>query len=135
MQYLAIDPGDKRTGLAVGDDRTGIVSPAGVIETSKPAQRLLMIERAITEHRPDELVLGLALNMDASEGPGAKKARQLAQQITERTGLPIHLVDERLTSELADQWMSGSSLTHKAKKKRRDALAAMAILKRFLEQA
>ena len=132
MRYLSIDLGDRRTGLAVGDDETKIATPAGRIETSDSHQRLRLIEGAIKEHRPDAIVLGLPLNMDGTEGPAARKARQVAEQIAVRTGLPVHPVDERLTSDSANDRLMGSGLTRKARKRYRDALAAAEILKDFL---
>ncbi|MFN9978159.1 MAG: RuvX/YqgF family protein, partial [Phycisphaerae bacterium] len=76
MRYLAIDLGDKRTGLALGDPVTGIVSPIEVIETPLAAnagtQLLADIAKRIETHlgrAEAELVLGLPLNMDGSEGP------------------------------------------------------------------
>jgi len=132
MRYLAIDLGQKRTGLAVGDDVTNIVTPAEVIQAASPKQRLEKIEQAILEHAPDAVVLGLPLNMDGSRGAPARSAEQLAEQIRGRTGIEVCLCDERLTSVAADEQLSQSGLTHKAKKLRRDALAAAAILRDFL---
>ena len=131
MRYLAIDLGDKRTGLATGDDVTRIATPAGIIETSKPQLRLSMIERAVKQEQPGALVVGLPLNMDGSEGPAAKKSRQLAGELAAHTGLPVHLADERLTSEAADQILRETGMTRKARKSRQDAVAAAAILNRF----
>ena len=135
MRYLAIDPGDKRTGLAVGDDLTHIVTPVEVIVTRNADERLRRIEKAIDQHGPDALILGLPLNMDGTTGPAAKAAQALAQTLETRTGLPVHLVDERLSSVAADEQMARTGLTHGQKKARRDALAAAAILHRFLEES
>jgi putative Holliday junction resolvase len=132
MRYLAIDSGGKRTGLAVGDDLTGQAGPVGMIETSDPATLLREIRQAIDEHAPDELVIGVPLNMDDTVGPAAKKAQALAMLLEQNTGLKVHCVDERLTSFEADELMKQSGLTHKQKKARRDALAATAILRDFL---
>ena len=134
MRSLAIDLGAKRTGLAVGDDETKIATPAGIIETASAEQRLDMIHRAIREHQPGALVVGLPLNMDGSEGPAGRRARQFARQLEARSALSVHLADERLSSDAADDHMTRSGLTHKAKKARRDALAAAEILRRFLER-
>lgn len=131
-RFLAIDPGGKRTGLAVGDDRTRHAGPVGVIEASDPTSLLRGVRDAIDEHGPDELVIGVPLNMDGSEGPAAKKAVALAILLEQHTGLKVHRVDERLTTFAADDLMSRSGLTHKQKKARRDALAAAAILRDFL---
>jgi len=131
-RYLAIDPGDKRTGLAVGDDVTGHAGPAGVIEAADPAALLRGLRQAIEEHGPDAIVVGVPYHMDGSEGPGARKALALAILLEEHTGLPVHRMDERLTSFEAEQMLHGQGLTHKQKKARRDALAATAILRDFL---
>ncbi len=132
MRYLAIDPGDKRTGLAIGDDQTRIVSPLQVIETSSPDERLRLISRVIADEQPDAIVVGLPLNMDGSEGEPAKRSRALAQTLSARLGLPAHLMDERLTSAAADAQLAGQGLTRDQKKARRDALAAAEILRDFL---
>lgn len=134
MRYLAIDLGERRTGLAVGDDQTKICSPIEVIETVHPSMRLNRLTQVIEEHAPDELVLGLPLNMDDTEGPAAKNARRFATELTDGFGLKVHLVDERLTSEAANQQLTEQGLTRGQKKSKRDALAAAEILRRFLEQ-
>lgn len=133
MRYLAIDLGDRRTGLAVGDEQSGIVSPVRVIDTRSGDERLRQLGVAIEDEQPDALVLGVPLNMDGSVGPAAKKSQALAELLRERFGLAVHLVDERLTSAAADQQMARSGWTHGQKKARRDALAAAAILRDFLE--
>jgi len=132
MRFLAIDPGDKRTGLAVGDDEVEIVTPVGVIEPSDPENLLRGVREAIEEHGPDALVIGLPLHMDGSPSPGSRKAEALALLLEQHTALPVHRVDERLTSFDADQLMNQTGLTHAQKRARRDALAACAILRDFL---
>lgn len=133
MRYLAIDLGERRTGLAVGDDETGIATPLEVIVTRGEGERLRRIGRAIGEHHPDALVVGLPLNMDSSSGPGVERAKRFAAELEKECALRVHLVDERLSSAAAEEQMSRSSLTHKKKKQWRDALAAAAILRGFLE--
>lgn len=132
MRYLAIDLGEKRTGLAVGDDGTGIASPVGVINTTGRGERIRQVGLAIEAHGPDALVLGVPLNMDGSDSPGVTKAKVFGEELAKRFGLPVHLFDERLTSVEADEQMAQSGLTHGQKKARRDALAAAAILRGFL---
>lgn len=133
MRYLAIDLGGKRTGLAVGDDVTMQAGPVDVIETADPATLLRELRGAIDIHGPDALVIGVPYNMDGTLGPAAKKAQALAMLLEQHTGLTVHLADERLTTYAADQLMQGQDLTHGQKKARRDALAATAILRDFLE--
>ena len=132
MRYLAIDLGDKRTGLAVGDDASGVVSPAGVVVCGAPHERRRQILRAVRDHGPDALVVGLPLNMDGTAGPAAGRCRDEARRLADASGLTVHLVDERATSQEADAQMARRGLTHGQKKARRDALAAANILRRFL---
>lgn len=140
MRYLAIDLGDKRTGLALGDSVTGIATPAGMVEVpiERGAGEALL---AALAGSADELlgtggaglVVGLPLNMDGTEGPRAKLVRAFAERLGSKTGLTVHLFDERRTSELADERMARSGLTHKQKKGRRDAIAAAVMLQGFLD--
>ena len=142
MRYLAIDLGDKRTGLALGDRETGLVSPLEVIECPIAADggKLLLdrLASAIQIHlgeatgsRADTLVIGLPLNMDGSEGPQAKKARAFGELLAQRTARTVVYHDERLTSVEADWSMSQSGMTRGQKKQKRDALAAAAILRDY----
>jgi putative Holliday junction resolvase len=136
---MAFDPGGKRTGVAVGDDRTGIVSPVKVVEAPGDAAHVdTLIEalmNVIAEHRPDALVVGVPINMDDTEGPAARWARALGERLGARAALPVHFQDERLSSYAADQAMARSGRTHRQKKNLRDALAAAEILRDFLESA
>ncbi|MCC6678705.1 MAG: Holliday junction resolvase RuvX [Phycisphaerales bacterium] len=140
MRYLCIDLGDKRTGIAVGDAITRLATPAEVLEVpidlNGGEALLAAIAKAIEEQigpGAGELVFGLPLNMDDTEGPRAKIVRAFAARVAERTRRVVHFHDERLSSASADWTMSQSGLTHKQKKQRRDALAAAAILRDFLD--
>jgi len=132
-RYLAFDIGDKRTGVAVGDDLLKQAGPVDMFETRDEADLLAHVTHAINTYGPDEIVVGLPLNMDGTEGPAAKRIHRLADAIQEKTGLVVHRFDERLTSFEADDQMRQSGLTRGQKKARRDALAAAAILRDFLE--
>lgn len=139
MRYLCIDLGDKRTGLALGDAITKIASPLDVLEIAlaeRGGEALIeALARACGDHlgAGDALVFGLPLNMDGSEGAPAKKVRDFATRVAARTGREVHFQDERLTSADADWSMARSGMTRGEKKQRRDALAAAAILRDFLE--
>lgn len=134
MRYLAIDPGGKRTGLAAGDDETRIITPLNTVHAGDDASRLAGILRALDRQGADALIIGLPLNMDGSEGPPARAARQLAATLRDRAGLSVTLVDERLSSAEADEAMARTGMTRGRKKQTRDALAACAILRRYLHE-
>lgn len=136
MKYLAIDLGDRRTGLAVGDVATGMALPLEVVrqdlKTDGGARLVEVLAQRAREHAPAGLVVGLPLNMDGTEGPRARLVRQIADLLSRRTGLPVHFQDERLTTAEADWRMARTGLTHAQKKERRDPLAAAALLADFL---
>lgn len=149
MRFLAIDLGDKRTGLALGDAVTRVVSALEVVEVGRDAAGgsalLDALSRVIAAHlgapravadgpAAGGLVIGLPLNMDGSEGARAKIAREFGEAIAARTGHHVWFQDERLTSVQADWDMAQSGLTRGEKKKRRDSLAASALLGDFLAQ-
>ncbi len=136
MRYHAIDLGNKRTGLATGDDETGMAFPAGQIEIarSQEAHLLAAIVDGIGEHGAQALVIGLPINMDGTEGDAAQRVRAFAAALGEKCNLPVHFQDERLTSFAADQSMSRSGRTRGEKKELRDALAAAEILRDFLSR-
>lgn len=134
MRYLSIDPGGKRTGLAIGDADTGSVGPVDVVQTRDRDTLVRAIAEAVGEYDAEALVIGMPLNMDGTPGPAAKQAEALAQRLERETGLAVHRVDERLSSYAADQQMAGSGLTRGRKKARRDALAAAVILQDFLDR-
>lgn len=132
VRYLAIDLGDKRTGLAGGDSVLKLVQPLDVLTVPRGPALLETLARAVEQHGPDALVVGIPLNMDGTEGAPAQEVRAFARLLAERTGLPVHLQDERLSSFEADARMARSGRTHKDKRKLRDALAACAVLEDFL---
>jgi putative Holliday junction resolvase len=141
MRYVAIDLGDKRTGLAVGDSETRLVSPLTVLEspiTVRSGEQLLddlakAIGDQVSPQAAAELVVGLPLNMDGTEGPRAKLVREFAARIEKKTRRVVRFQDERLTSAEANWGMARSGMTRGEKKAKRDALAAAVVLKDFLE--
>jgi putative Holliday junction resolvase len=133
VRYLAVDLGAKRTGIAAGDDVTRLVQPVEVLQVPRGPALMDALAKAVDRHGPDALVLGIPINMDGTEGAAAKDVRAFAAELVARTGLPVHLQDERLTSFEADARMAQSGRTHKQKKELRDALAAAAILEDWLD--
>ena len=142
MRYLAIDLGDKRTGLALGDDGMRIASPLDLVEVPLAldggAQLIARRVREIDDvfgNGPGELILGLPLHASGEESARSKLTRAFADRLAAESGRTVHLFDERRSSLAADQRLARSGLTHKQKKLRRDAIAAAAVLQAYLDQA
>ena len=133
MHCLGIDYGTKRVGLAHGDD-IGVATPLPALVDADPAVRWTKLETIIRQRRITDLVLGYPYNMDGSVGFKAKEVDEFAEKLKAQFGLPVHLVDETLTSYAAEQTVP--------KKVRRDvrdsglidSRAACLILQDFLDQ-
>jgi putative Holliday junction resolvase len=135
LRYLAIDLGTVRTGIAVGDDVTHIVTPVDVLEVARLSSNTRLVDaiiKAIERHAPGAVVIGLPINMDGTEGPAAAAARAFGAALAQKTGLVVHYQDERLTSFAAEQQVAGTGRTRKEKRELIDALAAAHILRDFL---
>ncbi|MCH2132532.1 MAG: Holliday junction resolvase RuvX [Phycisphaerales bacterium] len=128
MRVLAIDLGDKRTGLAIGDEDTSMVMPVEVLEIPRGPRLLDAVKTAIETHGAERLVIGLPLNMDGTEGDRARICRAFGKELEDVSSLPIAFQDERLSSDEANRRMARSGRTHGEKKRLRDALAACVVL-------
>ena len=131
MKYLAVDYGNKRTGLAVCDRDETMASPLSVIH--EPSRVIQAIVDVIEEVGIEGIVIGLPLNMDDSEGFQAKRVREFGRILSKKVEVPILFHDERLSSFSASEKLATMSLTWSRRKKRLDAVAAAEILEGFLE--
>jgi len=129
-RLLAVDLGDRRTGIAAGDTVSGTVVPLTVLAMDRNDALLDAVAAIVREHGPDAVILGLPLNMDGAEGPRAKLTRDFGEALAEATGIQVHMHDERLTSFEAEQRMRGTS--RRAKKEHADAVAACVLLESWL---
>ena len=101
MRYLALDVGDRRIGLAVGDDVHGLSRPLRTVVRRSVVKDLAEIERITREEAIDALVIGLPLTLSGEVGHQAERVRRFAVA-SERLGLPVRLYDERHTSSEAE---------------------------------
>ena len=85
------------------------------------------------EVKAEILVVGLPKNMDGTEGESATRAREIAQKLSERTGLPHHMQDERGTTITAHNFLSAGNVYGKKRKQKVDAVAASIILQDYLD--
>ena len=116
MRILGLDYGTKTVGAAVTDTLGITVQPLETItrdSDSKIRPTLRRIEEIIESMGVEEIVLGLPLNMDGSEGERAMRSRQFADIIERRTGLPVHLLDERLTTVEAEEILGACGIMKK----------------------
>ena len=131
---MAVDPGSVRVGIAVSDP-LGIVAQPHSTVAAEPrdtlARRLADLARSLDA---EELVVGLPYRMDGSEGPEAKAARVLAQELRRRSRLPVSLVDERLTSVAAERALLAGGKRRRDRRRLSDQVAAALILQTHLDR-
>lgn len=133
MRCLGIDYGTKRIGLAHGDE-VGVATPLPAVIEAAGEARWQRIGEVIRARRITDLVVGFPFNMDGSVGFKAKEVEAFVAELKTRFGLPVHLVDETLTSYAAE-----SSIRKKDRRGVRDSglidsRAAAIILQDFLDQ-
>ena len=133
--YLGFDYGLKRIGMAVGDDLTRLARPLPVIANGREPD-WIAIGKLIKEWRPDAVIVGLPVDMDGADQAITGPARNFAQELGSRYGLPMFLVDERLSSRAADDEIRSARADgrkkHRVQKGERDGVAARLILEQYL---
>ena len=133
MRFLGIDYGSRRIGLAFGDE-LGIATPLPALTDAEPKKRREGLAAMVKQRRITELVIGFPYNMDGSVGFKAKEVEGFAESLKRELGLPVHFIDERLTSHMAESGMNQKQLREIRSQGIVDSRAAAIILQDFLDQ-
>jgi putative Holliday junction resolvase len=131
MRCLGIDYGTRRIGLSIGDD-LGVATPLPALTDAEEAKRWAALGAVVRQRRITDLVVGYPLNMDDSPGFKAKEVEAFAARLRTELGLPVHLVDERLTSYEAESTIAKSRRRELRASGIIDSRAATLILQDFL---
>lgn len=134
MRILGIDYGVKRVGLAISSPVVSIAQGLPTIERVDGKDYLEELADIIKEKEVDEIVVGLPKNMNGTIGEKAEEVLQFVEILKSKFNLPVHTVDERLTTVRAHRAMTGVKISKKGKKKRVDMIAAQFILQAYLDQ-
>lgn len=137
MKYLGIDYGEKRIGLAYGDE-LGVAVPVQAAIESTLDERLARIETEIRRRSITALVVGYPYNMDGTIGFKAKEVDIFISELEKRFGLPVHRTDERLTTHAVEEGLRATGRNVRADRRERatgnvDSRAAALILQDFLD--
>ncbi len=134
MRTLAVDPGAKRVGIAVSDP-TGTIAQALATIEAAPAESLAKrLADIASEQGAGRVVVGMPRRMDGSYGPEAKAARNLADGIRKASGLPVELVDERLTTVAAERSLIEGGMRRAKRRQSVDRVAATILLQSHLDR-
>ena len=130
---LGFDYGHKRIGVATGQALTGTATPLATM-TNPHLAGWSDGDALLAQWRPAHLVVGLPLAADGAETVVSLAARQFAAAIGKRSGAPVALVDERLSSHEAEARLLADGRRHEAVRRERDAVAAAIILETWLAE-
>lgn len=136
MRIMGLDFGSKTVGVALSDSLLITAQGLEIIsrkEENKLRRTLARIEELIVEYEVEEIVLGLPKNMNGTEGERVALTREFAEKLERRTGLPVILWDERLTTVAADKAMMEAGIRREKRKGYVDKIAASLILQGYLD--
>ena len=130
---LAFDFGEKRIGVAVGDFELRIAHPLTTIDDEDNASRFAAIGALVQEWKPVRFVVGLPSHADGTEHEISRLARRFAHRLEGRFGIPVSLVDERLTSVSAESRLRQTGARADRIASAVDAAAAQEILQAYFD--
>ena len=137
MRWMGLDFGSKTVGVAVSDPLGLTAQPVEIVRRkseNKLRQTLARIEELIREYRVTELVLGFPKNMNNTLGERAAKSLEFQEMLESRTGLPVVMWDERLTTVEANRAMIEGKVRREERGRYVDAIAAVLILQGYLDR-
>jgi putative Holliday junction resolvase len=129
---LAFDFGTRRIGVAVGNTLTRVAHPLSTIEAGSTV-RFPAIGALIDEWRPQQLVVGLPVHADGTPHAMTRSAQRFAADLAEHFKLPVALVDERWTTEAAEDELRAARRGHDGRAMR-DQVAAQLILQAYFDE-
>ena len=136
MRIMGLDFGSKTVGVAISDPLLITAQGIEIIrrkEENKLRKTCPRIEELIEEYEVDEIVLGYPKNMNDTLGERIERTDEFKEMIERRTGLEVHLWDERLTTVAADKAMIEAGLRREERKEHVDKVAAVFILQGYLD--
>ena len=133
MRTLGLDFGTKTIGVAVSDGLGLTAQTVTTIRRTSLKADLAALGELVREYEAERFVVGLPLNMDGSEGPRAEATRKFADILTQALGLPVELVDERLSTVAAQRTLLEADLSRARRREVIDQMAAQFILQGWLD--
>lgn len=136
MRLMGLDYGNVHVGVALSDELGMTAYPLEVIkrkDSNKLRKTFARIEEITREYKVDKIIIGLPLNMDDSESEISKTVIDFSENIKRRTGLPVELWDERLSTLEATDILKEAGIKVQDRKTYIDKIAASFILRRYME--
>lgn len=131
---IGVDLGDARTGLAVYGRSGTIAVGCGTVRTQVFREVVEAVSEVALQQGAELIVVGNPVNMNGTQGPRSEKCRAFAKEVSELSGIPVELYDERLTTVVAHQFLSDSNVRGKKRKDSVDELSATLILQDYADR-
>lgn len=132
LRALGFDFGTKRIGIAAGQTLLGTAQPVVAVPARDGIPDWDKLDAVLTEWAPDALVVGLPLNMDDTESELSLLARKFGRRLAARYRLPVHYMDERLSTRAAKSELQAIGQRRKGKLPQQDCLSAVLVLESWL---
>ena len=133
MRVLGLDVGEKRIGIAISDGLGLTAQRLTLLDRRGAAQDVEAVKQLIGQHGVEALVIGLPLTLRGEQGPQAKKVLAFCEALRQRTTVPVHLLDERLTTVQGERALLETDTPRRKRKLMIDQVAAQLILQQFLD--
>ncbi len=136
MRIMGLDYGSRTVGVAISDELLITAQAKEIIrrkEENKLRKTLARIEELIQEYGVEKIVLGLPVHMDGSDSERSQLCLEFKEKIERRTGIPVEMLDERLTTVEADEIMDEVGVRGRERKEYVDMIAAQIILQDYLD--
>ncbi len=133
-RIMGVDFGDVRTGLAVSDPTGFLASGAGTVRCKVLTKTAELVAEEGKKHDVAGFVVGLPINMNGTEGDRGAHAREFAAELERISGLPVELLDERLTTAAAHRIMNETDTRGSRRRATVDTLSAEIILQNYLDR-
>ncbi len=133
MRVLALDIGEKRIGVAVGNTDTRIAMPVKVMPAHEVLENSRTWRYLLEDNEPDLIVSGLPKSMNGQVGKQAQRVRQVAEKIAHTAGLSLEFCDERLSSAEAKRILREQGLSERDMRGKVDSVAASLFLQSWLD--
>jgi putative Holliday junction resolvase len=131
-RVLALDSGTVRIGVAVSDPLGITAQPHSSLDAASP-DLMADISQLVESLEVERIVVGLPVSLDGTEGASARLARDLADRITEATGVEVSLIDERFSTVTAERVMIEAGARRSERRAARDRVAAAVFLQAYLD--
>ncbi|MDQ0339551.1 putative Holliday junction resolvase [Caldalkalibacillus uzonensis] len=130
---MGLDVGQKTIGVSISDELGWTAQGLEVIKRTNLEQDLARLEDLIGQYQVSQIIVGLPKNMDGTIGQTGVLCQAFAQALQAKTGLPVKMWDERLSTQSAERILLAADMSRKKRKQVIDKMAAVIILQSYLD--